>query len=81
MIEGGLQDQMSNEGKPVQTTTAKMTGAKWLDVYLFRAVHSQVVKAPMHPDRFTDAQCPAKRYFVLGAIGESGEVIDIFGAK
>jgi hypothetical protein len=74
-------DQVSNEGKAVQATTAKVTGAKWLDVYLFRAVHSQVVKAPMHPDRFTDAQCPAKRYFVLRTSGESGEIIDIFGAK
>ncbi|WP_396186812.1 hypothetical protein [Flavobacterium sp.] len=74
-------DQVSNEGKPVQTTTAKVTGAKWLEVYLFRSVNSQVVKAPMHPKRFTDMQCPAKSYFVLSFSGESAETIDIFGTK
>jgi hypothetical protein len=74
-------DQVSNEGKPVQTTTAKVTGGKWLDVYLFRSVNSQLVKAPMHTKRFTDMQCPAKSYFVLSSSGESGENIDIFGTR
>jgi len=74
-------DQVSNEGKPVQTTTAKVTGAKWLEVYLFRSVNSQVVKAPMHPNRFTDMQCPAKSYFVLNFSSESAETIDVFGTK
>ena len=74
-------DQVSNEGKPVQSTTAKVTGAKWLDVYLLRTVNSQVVKAPMHIKRFTDMQCPAKSYFVLNFSGESAESIDIYGTK
>ncbi|MBC7847079.1 MAG: hypothetical protein H7Y10_11355 [Flavobacterium sp.] len=74
-------DQVSNEGKPVQPTTAKVTGAKWLEVYLFRSINSQVVKAPMHSKRFTDMQCPAKSYFVLNFSGESAETIDIFGTK
>lgn len=74
-------DQVSNEGKPVQPTTAKVTGAKWLEVYLFRYINSQVVKAPMHSKRFTDMQCPAKSYFVLSSSGESAESIDIFGSK
>ena len=74
-------DQVSNEGKPVQTTTAKVTGAKWIDVYLYRSVNSQLVKAPMHSKRFTDMQCPAKSYFVLSSSGETGENIDIFGTK
>lgn len=74
-------DQVSNEGKPVQPTTAKVTGAKWLDVYLLRNVNSQVVKAPMHSKRFTDMQCPAKSHFVITASGESGEFIDLFGTK
>jgi len=74
-------DQVSNEGKPVQVTTAKVTGAKWLEVYLFRSVNSQIVKAPMHTKRFTDMQCPAKSYFVLSSSGESDEAIAIFGTR
>jgi hypothetical protein len=74
-------DQVSNEGKPVQTTTAKVTGAKWFEVYLFRSANSQIVKAPMHSKRFTDMQCPAKSYFTLSTSGESGESIDIYGSK
>ncbi|NDP27236.1 MAG: hypothetical protein GZ087_07405 [Flavobacterium sp.] len=74
-------DQVSNEGKPVQPTTAKVTGAKWLEVYLYRSINSLVVKAPMHSKRFTDMQCPAQRYFVLSSSGESDESIDIFGSK
>lgn len=74
-------DQVSNEGKPVQYTTAKVTGAKWLDVYLFRSVNSQIVKAPMHSKRFTDMQCPAKSYFDVSFSGESAETIDIYGTR
>lgn len=74
-------DQVSNEGKPVQTTTAKVTGAKWLEVYLFRSVNATVVKTPMHSKRFTDMQCPSKHYFELNSYGESGETIEIFGTK
>lgn len=74
-------DQVSNEGKPVQPTTAKVTGAKWLEVYLFRSINSQVVKVPMHSKRFTDMQCPAKSHFILNYGGESAESIDIFGTK
>jgi hypothetical protein len=74
-------DQVSNEGKPVQPTTAKVTGAKWLETYLFRSINSQVVKAPMHSKRFTDMQCPAKSHFILTNSGESAESIDIFGTK
>lgn len=74
-------DQVSNEGKPVQTTTAKVVGAKWLDVYLFRSVNSKIVKAPMHQNRFTDMQCPAKSYFDLTFSNESAEIIDVFGTK
>jgi len=74
-------DQVANEGKPVQPTTAKVTGAKWLEVYLFRSANSQIVKVPMHTKRFTDMQCPAKSYFTLSTSGESGENIDIFGTK
>jgi hypothetical protein len=74
-------DQVSNEGKPVQTTTAKVTGTKWLAVYLFRSVNSQIVKAPMHSKRFTDMQCPAQSYFDLSFSGESEETIDIYGTR
>ena len=74
-------DQVSNEGKSVQTTTAKVTGAKWLEVYLFRSVNATVVKTPMHSKRITDMQCPSNHYFELNSYGESGETIDIFGTK
>jgi hypothetical protein len=74
-------DQVSNEGKPVQITKAKVTGAKWLEVYLFRSANAQIVKAPMHAKRFTDMQCPGKSYFDILSSGESGENIDIFGSR
>ncbi|AOC96997.1 hypothetical protein BB050_03919 [Flavobacterium anhuiense] len=74
-------DQVANEGKPAQPTTAKVTGAKWTETFLYRSVNGNVVKAPMHAKRFTDMQCPAKSYFNLKTFGESGESIDIFGSK
>ncbi|SFE11141.1 hypothetical protein [Flavobacterium phragmitis] len=73
-------DQVANEGKPAQATTAKVTGAKWVEAFLFRSVDGNVVKAPMHTKRFTDMQCPAKSHFKLSSFGESGESIDIFGS-
>ncbi|MHC0443218.1 hypothetical protein [Flavobacterium sp. 3-210] len=74
-------DQVANEGKPVQPTTAKVTGAKWSETFLFRSVNGTIEKAPMHTKRFTDMQCPAKSYFNLSSFGESGESIDIFGSR
>ncbi|MBW1654103.1 hypothetical protein [Flavobacterium quisquiliarum] len=74
-------DQVANEGKPAQPTTAKVTGAKWSETFLFRSVNGKVVKAPMHAKRFTDMQCPAKSHFKLKPFGKSGESIDIFGSR
>lgn len=74
-------DQVSNEGKPVQPTTAKVLGAKWLDAYLFRKVNSDVIKVPMHAKRFTSMECPNKNNFNITFSDESSEAIDIFGGK
>ncbi|MCR4030679.1 MULTISPECIES: hypothetical protein [Flavobacterium] len=74
-------DQVANEGKPEQSTKAKVTGAKWTETFLFRSVNGNVVKAPMHKKRFTDMQCPAKSHFNLTPFGKSGESIDIFGSR
>jgi hypothetical protein len=74
-------DQVSNEGKPVQPTAAKVIGAKWLDVYLFRKINSQIIKVPMHSKRFTSMECPAKSNFNITGSNDSKEAIDIFGSK
>jgi len=76
-------DQVSNEGKPVQPTTAKVLGAKWLSVFLYRYYKSEALKVPMHLKRYTDMRCPEVRYFNITTLTDnaSGESIDIYGIK
>lgn len=56
-------DQVSNEGKPAQATKTKVLNAKWKETYLFREYNGEVVKAPMHYNRFCDMRCPDAMYF------------------
>lgn len=74
-------DQVSNEGKPVQPTQTSVSGAKWSSVYLYRMFDAELVKAPMHKERFTDMQCPDIKYFTTEIIGSSGEAITIDAGK
>lgn len=76
-------DQVSNEGKPIQPTSAKVLGAKWLNVFLYRYYQSEALKVPMHSKRYTDMRCPDPSYFDI--IGPTeimfGESVDIFGTR
>ena len=67
-------DQVSNEGKPAQTTKTKVTGAKWLSTYLYRNYKGDIVKAPMHMTRFTDMRCPDSKYFIISTTDEQDKV-------
>lgn len=76
-------DQVSNEGKPVQPTAAKVLGAKWLKVFLYRYYKSEAIKVPMHVNRFTAMRCPEVKYFDITTLPDntSGEKVDIYGTK
>lgn len=74
-------DQVGNEGKPAQATKTKVTGAKWLSVYLLRPYENEVVKALMHTGRFIDMRCPDVKYFTVTAHEKSSESIIIDGGK
>ena len=76
-------DQVSNEGKPVQSTTAKVIGANWLNVFLYRYNKSEAIKVPMHSKRYTDMRCPDVDHFEITTPPNSvsGEKIDIYGTK
>ncbi len=76
-------DQVSNEGKPVQTTKAFVSGAKWLKVWLYRYHKSDALKVPMHPKRFTDMRCPEVKHFeiITSAENTSAESVNIYGTK
>ncbi len=76
-------DQVSNEGKPVQPTAAKVLGAKWLNVFLYRYYKSDALKVPMHIKRYTDMRCPELNHFDITTLTDntSGETIDIYGTK
>jgi len=76
-------DQVSNEGKPVQPTTAKVTGAKWLEAFLYRYYKSEALKVPMHTKRYTDMRCPdISNFEIINPTDKpSVESVNIFGKK
>lgn len=76
-------DQVRNEGKPAKPTKTKVENAIWKNTYLYRLVDGEVIKVPMHSQRFTDMRCPDPKNFEVNTnkrkqkIG--GETISIFG--
>jgi hypothetical protein len=76
-------DQVSNEGKPIQVTSAKVLGAKWLNAFLYRYYKSEALKVPFHSKRYTDMRCPDSSNFEIAIPSEnqSAESINIFGTK
>jgi hypothetical protein len=76
-------DQVSNEGKPVQSTSAKVLGAKWLDASLYRYYKSEALKVPFHSKRYSDMRCPDGSHFEISipSDNQSAETINIFGTK
>lgn len=73
-------DQSHNEGKPVQPTTAQVTGAEWLNTMLYRGTRVHLL--PMNKLRFTDMRCNDPSHIVVSTTNEAtgAEKIDIFGS-
>lgn len=74
-------DQRRNEGKPVQATSAKVTGAEWIETYLLRGEGTGAQRVDLIAARFTDMRCPdAKHASVMTTDNARGaEKIDIYG--
>ncbi|HOA78014.1 MAG: immunoglobulin-like domain-containing protein [Bacilli bacterium] len=52
-------DQVANEGKPTINTDAKVEGAVWHEVYLYREIDDKIYKVPLTADRSAGMACPA----------------------
>jgi hypothetical protein len=73
-------DQVRNEGKPVQPTTAYVKGSEWL----YTTLHRGDLQVPMHPGRYTDMRCDNAQHIVVTPTANAkvgGEKIDIVGKK
>jgi hypothetical protein len=75
-------DQFGNEGKPVQSTKAQVTGAEWLQTILLLGASAEAKRILMDKARFTDMRCPNQSHIVVTTIdaAKGAEKIDIFGA-
>lgn len=71
-------DQSGNEGRPVQPTRTRITGAVWREVYLLRGT-DKLERVAMTPCRFTDMRCPFPECVRVTPFGESGERVDLLG--
>ncbi len=74
-------DQVHNEGKPVQKTTANIVGAEWTNTFLLRGAGADAKQIPMDKTRFTDMRCSDEKHIVVTTIDDKkgAEKIDIFG--
>lgn len=76
-------DQVANEGKPAQPTQTEVTGSEWKETHYFRLYEGDVVKVPVHDQRFTDMRCPGRNHFDILASDEErrigAETINISG--
>ncbi len=74
-------DQVANEGKPAQKTTANITGAEWLSTILLRGAGADAKQVPMTMEKYTDMRCPNVNNIVVNETDKAkgGEKIDIFG--
>ncbi|MDD3036048.1 MAG: hypothetical protein PHO93_03955, partial [Candidatus Saccharimonadaceae bacterium] len=52
-------DQVANEGKPTLNTDAKVEGAIWHEVYLYRKIDDVIYRVPMTGDRSAKMACPS----------------------
>ena len=75
-------DQVHNEGKPVQKTTANIVGAEWTNTFLLRGAGADAKQIPMDKTRFTDMRCSDAQHIVVTTTDDKkgAEKIDIFGA-
>jgi hypothetical protein len=74
-------DQVANEGKPAQPTTAQVIGAEWLGTLLLRGAGADAKQIPMTAEKFTDMRCPNTNNIVVTETDKTkgAEKIDIFG--
>lgn len=74
-------DQFSNEGKPVQSTKAQVTGAEWLQTILLRGSGADAKQIPMDKTRFTDMRCSDQSHIVVTTTdaAKGAEKVDIYG--
>ncbi len=74
-------DQVANEGKPAQKTTAQVVGAEWLSTLLLRGAGADAKQISMTTEKYTDMRCPNVNNIVVLETDKSkgGEKIDIFG--
>ncbi len=75
-------DQVANEGKPAQKTSAQVVGAEWLQTFFLRGAGAGAKQIPLTPEKFTDMRCPNVQNIVVNQTDKTkgGEKIDIFGA-
>ena len=67
-------DQVHNEGKPVQPTTARLTNTVWYNTHLLRDVKGEVIRVPMHTGRFTDMRCPEAKYITVTTTAKEAKI-------
>jgi hypothetical protein len=74
-------DQVANEGKPAQKTSAQIVGAEWLSTLLLRGAGADAKQIPMTAEKYTDMRCPNANNIVVLETDKAkgGEKIDIFG--
>ena len=74
-------DQVANEGKPAQKTTAQVVDAEWLSTILLRGAGANAKQISMTTEKYTDMRCPNANNIVVLETDKSkgGEKIDIFG--
>lgn len=58
-------DQYGNEGFVVKKTNAKVTKARWHEVYLFTKVDGKLVKVPFNEKRYISMICPQKEVVMV----------------
>lgn len=77
-------DQVGNEGKSVQPTTTRVSGAVWKETHLYRRYKGQVVRVPFSDRRYTDMRCPDPEFFQIESTADDrsrgAEQISISGS-
>ncbi len=75
-------DQVGREGKPVEPTSARVTGATWEETELLEPVATGLQPVPLSPARRIELDCPPGHDRVTATPAQSGrgaESIDIYG--
>ncbi len=74
-------DQVANEGKPAQATSAKVENAVWQEVYLLRNISGQIHRVPFVASRQYRLSCPSTDAFIITSTDQQtlmgGETVSI----